>query len=47
MNFELLNVGEKAPDFTLPNYTGENIVLSNFKGKNIILWFFPKANTPG
>ena len=47
MNFELLNVGEKAPDFTLPNYNGENVVLNNFKGKNIVLWFFPKANTPG
>ena len=47
MNFELLNVGEKAPDFTLSNYNGENVLLSNFKGKNIVLWFFPKANTPG
>tara|TARA_B100000949_G_C13945978_1_gene310830 strand:+ start:50 stop:193 length:144 start_codon:yes stop_codon:yes gene_type:complete len=47
MNFELLNVGEKAPDFTLPNYNGEDISLSDFKGENIILWFFPKANTPG
>ena len=47
MNFELLNVGEKAPDFTLPNYNGENVVLNNFKGKNIVIWFFPKANTPG
>ena len=47
MNFELLNIGEKAPDFTLPNYNGDNVALSDFKGKNIILWFFPKANTPG
>ena len=47
MNFELLNIGEKAPEFTLPNYNGDNVALSDFKGKNIILWFFPKANTPG
>ena len=47
MNFELLNIGENAPDFTLPNSNGEDISLSDFKGENIILWFFPKANTPG
>ena len=47
MNFELLNIGEKAPNFTLPNYNGDNVALSDFKGKNVILWFFPKANTPG
>ena len=47
MNTELLNVGDQAPDFSLPNYSGETILLNDFKGKNIILWFFPKANTPG
>ena len=47
MNTELLNVGDQAPDFSLPNYSGETVSLNDFKGKNIILWFFPKANTPG
>ena len=47
MNFELLNVGDQAPDFSLPNYSGETVSLNDFKGKNIILWLFPKANTPG
>ena len=43
----LLQVGDKAPEFTLQNSEGENISLSDFSGKQIILWFFPKANTPG
>ena len=43
----LLNIGDNAPEFTLPNYNGENVTLSNLKGKNIIIWFFPKASTPG
>ena len=47
MNSELLNIGEQAPDFSLPDYNGETVRLSDFKGKNIVLWFFPKANTPG
>ena len=47
MNTELLNIGDQAPDFSLPDYSGETVSLNDFKGKNIILWFFPKANTPG
>ena len=47
MSNSLLNVGDKAPAFTLPNYNGENISLSDFKGKDVIVWFFPKASTPG
>tara|TARA_Y100001970_G_scaffold132575_1_gene163616 strand:- start:6251 stop:6394 length:144 start_codon:yes stop_codon:yes gene_type:complete len=47
MNSELLNIGDQAPHFSLPNYNGEIVSLSDFKGKNIVLWFFPKANTPG
>ncbi len=43
----LLQVGDKAPEFTLQNSEGENISLSDFSGKQIVLWFFPKANTPG
>ena len=47
MNYELLNIGDQAPDFSLPNYNGEIVSLNDFRGKNIVLWFFPKANTPG
>tara|TARA_Y100000758_G_C15861693_1_gene353197 strand:+ start:427 stop:609 length:183 start_codon:yes stop_codon:yes gene_type:complete len=43
----LLNIGDKAPDFTLPNTENKSISLKDFYGKKIILWFFPKASTPG
>ena len=38
-----IKVGDKAPPFTLPSQTGENITLSKFFGKkNIVLYFYPK-----
>ena len=40
MSEDLLNVGDKAPEFSLPNYNGDNVSLSNLKGKKIIIWFF-------
>ena len=43
----MLDVGEKAPNFTLPDGNGTEISLENFRGKKVVLWFFPKANTPG
>ena len=43
----MLDVGVKAPDFTLPDGDGTEISLDNFRGKKVVLWFFPKANTPG
>ena len=43
----MLDVGVKAPDFTLPDGDGTKISLDNFIGKKVVLWFFPKANTPG
>ena len=43
----LLNIGDKAPDFSLPNSNGELVSLSHFKGQKVVLWFFPKASTPG
>ena len=43
----MLDVGEKAPSFTLPDGDGTEISLDNFRGKKVVLWFFPKANTPG
>ncbi len=41
-------IGDKAPDFTLPSQTGENITLSHFFGKkHIVLYFYPKDETRG
>jgi len=47
MSNNLLNVGDKAPEFSLPSSNGDNITLSSLKGKDTIIWFFPKASTPG
>ena len=43
----MLEIGTKAPDFTLPDINEKLISLKKFKGEKIILWFFPKANTSG
>mgnify|MGYP004005013521 FL=1 len=43
----LLNVGDKAPDFTLPDANGNDVSLKDYSGRKLVLWFFPKANTPG
>jgi peroxiredoxin Q/BCP len=43
----MLNVGEKAPNFSLKNQDDEWVSLANFKGKKVLLWFYPKASTPG
>ncbi len=40
-------VGDKAPDFTLPSSTGEKVSLSNLKGKTVVLGWFPAAFTGG
>ncbi len=43
----MLQVGEQAPDFTLPDKDGNEISLSDFYGKKVVLYFYPKDNTPG
>jgi len=43
----MLKVGDKAPNFSLPNQNGENVTLDDFSGKKVVLWFFPKASTSG
>ncbi len=43
----MLEVGMKAPDFTLPDKEGNRVSLSDFAGKKVILYFYPKDNTPG
>ncbi len=42
-----LNIGDKAPAFSLPDQDGKMISLDEFKGKWIVLYFYPKDNTPG
>jgi peroxiredoxin Q/BCP len=38
-----VQVGDKAPDFTLPSATGEQVSLSSFLGKkHVVLYFYPK-----
>ena len=43
----MLKVGDKAPDFSLPDHNENIISLSDFSSQSIVIWFFPKANTPG
>ena len=43
----MLEVGQKAPDFSLLDQNGNDVSLSDFLGKKVVLWFFPKASTPG
>ncbi len=43
-----VNVGDKAPDFTLPSQMGDSVTLSEYFGKkNIVLYFYPKDETIG
>ena len=43
----MLEIGTKAPEFTLPDQEGNLVSLSDFAGKKIVLYFYPKDNTPG
>ncbi len=47
MELDLLKVGDKAPNFSLPDHNGDICNLSDYNKKNLIIWFFPKASTPG
>ena len=42
-----LSVGEKAPDFNLPDENGDNHSLNNYAGQYVLLYFYPKDDTPG
>lgn len=42
-----LQVGDKAPDFSLQTETAETISLKSLRGKKVVLYFYPKDSTPG
>ena len=43
----MLEIGMKAPDFTLPDKDGGSVTLSSFLGQKVVVYFYPKDNTPG
>ena len=43
----VLQIGDKAPQFTLKDSFDNEISLDDFKGKRVIIYFYPKDNTPG
>ncbi len=42
----MIKVGEKAPDFSLPNHKGEQVSLSDFRGRQVMLAFYPSDFSP-
>ena len=42
-----VQVGRKAPAFTLEDTTGHKVSLADFEGQNVVLYFYPKDDTPG
>ena len=43
----MLEIGMKAPDFTLSDKDGNQVSLSDFLGQKVVLYFYPRDNTPG
>ena len=43
----MLKIGDKAPDFCLPNQDEEEVCLRDLQGSWVVLYFYPKDNTPG
>jgi peroxiredoxin Q/BCP len=44
---KVIEPGDVAPDFELPDQQGSPIQLSNLRGRTVVLFFYPKADTPG
>jgi peroxiredoxin Q/BCP len=42
-----LQIGDIAPDFTLPDQNSTPVSLSGFKGQRVVIYFYPKDDTPG
>ena len=43
----MLEPGDPAPDFTLPDQNGEPVSLASLRGRSVVVYFYPKASTPG
>ncbi|MGO9465959.1 MAG: thioredoxin-dependent thiol peroxidase [Isosphaeraceae bacterium] len=43
----MIEPGKPAPDFTLTDQSGNNVILSKLKGSPVVLYFYPKDDTPG
>jgi peroxiredoxin Q/BCP len=43
----LIEPGDRAPDFELPDQDGRVVKLSDFRGRSVVVYFYPKASTPG
>ncbi len=43
----LMNINDKAPEFTLQDENGKELSLKDLRGKTVVLYFYPRADTPG
>ncbi len=43
----MVDLGDKAPDFTLSSDNNIEVSLKGYRGKNVVLYFYPKDGTPG
>jgi len=43
----VIEAGQQAPDFTLPDQDGADVSLASLRGRRVVLYFYPKADTPG
>ena len=43
----MLEPGQTAPDFTLPDQDGDDVTLSSLQGQPVLLYFYPRDETPG
>lgn len=43
----VLEPGDQAPEFTLPDQDGDDVSLSDLRGQSVVLYFYPRADTPG
>jgi peroxiredoxin Q/BCP len=43
----MIQAGEQAPEFRLPDQDGNPVSLDDYKGQTVVLYFYPKADTPG
>jgi len=43
----MIQVGTKAPNFSVQDHDGNTVSLSDFSGTKVVIFFYPKANTPG